>query len=361
MGCASSSEMEDHGTPEQRRQNDQIEAELRKARSEMKTELKMLLLGAGESGKSTLVKQMKLLYAEPYALSDREAFKEVVIANTIQSMQAVIRGFESLNVSLPSHLLSSVNLLLAYDTDEASGTGMEDMDPEIAKAMSKIWGESKTKSVVGMSSQYQLNDSAPYFFDALERTAMPGYLPTDDDILRTRVRSTGIVEARYRVNGHILRVFDVGGQRSERKKWIHCFENVHVLVFVAAINEYDQTLWEDESSNRLEEAMTLFKSTSTSQWFQRSSFVLLLNKIDIFRTKLLTSPLSDYFPEYTGGTSFEAGSAFMRDKFLNVDPARSRDFYTHLTCATDSKQTQVVLGALMDQVVGNMLRDARMI
>jgi len=38
----------------------------------------------------------------------------------------------------------------------------------------------------------------------------------------------------------IYRVFDVGGQRSERKKWIHCFEGVQCLIFIVAISEYDQ-------------------------------------------------------------------------------------------------------------------------
>lgn len=37
---------------------------------------------------------------------------------------------------------------------------------------------------------------------------------------------------------------DVGGQRSERRKWIHCFENVHSIVFLAALSEYDQILLE---------------------------------------------------------------------------------------------------------------------
>ena len=108
--------------------------------------------------------------------------------------------------------------------------------------------------------------------------AAPHYIPTDQDILRTRVRSTGIVEERFKVKGYVLRVFDVGGQRSERKKWIHCFENVNVLVFVAAICEYDQSLFEDESINRLDESTMLFESIAGSRWFERSAFVLLLNK-----------------------------------------------------------------------------------
>ena len=51
------------------------------------------------------------------------------------------------------------------------------------------------------------------------RVGGPGYEPTDQDILRTRVRSTGIVEHAFDVRGQKLRVLDVGGQRSERKKW----------------------------------------------------------------------------------------------------------------------------------------------
>lgn len=57
------------------------------------------------------------------------------------------------------------------------------------------------------------------FFDNIERIGSPDYLPDDQDILRTRVRSTGIVEEVFDVKGQKLRVFDVGGQRSERKKW----------------------------------------------------------------------------------------------------------------------------------------------
>lgn len=98
------------------------------------------------------------------------------------------------------------------------------------------------------------------------RIGAPGYVPTDDDILRTRVRSVGIQQETFKVKGSTLKVFDVGGQRSERKKWcialsplhplslvlmcfvgrnrIHCFENVNVLVFLVAISEYDQNLFE---------------------------------------------------------------------------------------------------------------------
>jgi guanine nucleotide-binding protein subunit alpha len=45
-------------------------------------------------------------------------------------------------------------------------------------------------------------------------------------------------------------MFDVGGQRSERKKWIHCFENVTSIIFCVALSEYDQVLLEENSQVR---------------------------------------------------------------------------------------------------------------
>jgi G-protein alpha subunit len=95
-------------------------------------------------------------------------------------------------------------------------------------------------------------------------------------------------------------MFDVGGQRSERKKWIHCFENVTTILFLVAISEYDQLLFEDETVNRMQEALTLFDSICNSRWFVKTSIILFLNKIDRFKEKLPVSPMQNYFPDYEG-------------------------------------------------------------
>lgn len=49
----------------------------------------------------------------------------------------------------------------------------------------------------------------------------------------------------------IFQFFDVGGQRNERRKWINCFDGVHGVMFVAALSEYDQSLYEERSVNRM--------------------------------------------------------------------------------------------------------------
>jgi len=103
-----------------------------------------------------------------------------------------------------------------------------------------------------------------------------------------------------------IHLFDVGGQRSERKKWIHCFESVTSIIFCTALSEYDQVLMEAKNQvrrahatclvlasrvgrafqNRMAESLVLFDSVINSRWFLRTSIILFLNKIDIFRHKL---------------------------------------------------------------------------
>ncbi len=84
------------------------------------------------------------------------------------------------------------------------------------------------------------------FFRDIDRLFAKDYIPNDQDILRSRLRTTGITETIFELGTLIYRMFDVGGQRSERKKWIHCFENVHCLMFLVAISGYDQCLVEDK-------------------------------------------------------------------------------------------------------------------
>lgn len=158
--------------------------------------------------------------------------------------------------------------------------------------------------IVGIPIRMQLIPPAYWYiysyFDSIDRICQPDYLPSDQDVLRSRVKTTGITETTFIIGELTYRMFDVGGQRSERKKWIHCFENVTTILFLVAISEYDQLLFEDETVNRMQEALTLFDSICNSRWFIHTSIILFLNKIDRFRDKLPISPMKNYFPDYEG-------------------------------------------------------------
>lgn len=117
------------------------------------------------------------------------------------------------------------------------------------------------------------------FFRNLNRITSEKYIPNTTDVLRSRVRTVGVVETEFKVNDFVIRMYDVGGQRSERRKWIHCFEDVKALLFVVAISEYDMTLIEDQNKNRLRESFHLFSSVCNNSFFRLTATVSETNAI----------------------------------------------------------------------------------
>uniref|UniRef100_A0A914QGV1 Uncharacterized protein n=1 Tax=Panagrolaimus davidi TaxID=227884 RepID=A0A914QGV1_9BILA len=163
------------------------------------------------------------------------------------------------------------------------------------------------------------------FLENVERIASPDYKPTEQDILLSRIKTTGIVEVKFKMKNVDFRVFDVGGQRSERKKWIHCFEDVNAIIFIAALSEYDQVLFEDESTNRMVESMRLFESICNSRWFINTSMILFLNKKDLFMEKIKKTSIKIAFPEYKGSNTYDEQVKYVEEKFenLNANPDKT--------------------------------------
>ena len=183
---------------------------------------------------------------------------------------------------------------------------------------------------------------------------MPDYLPDKDDIIQSRVRTSGIVTERYIIENTVFEMYDVGGQRNERKKWIHCFEGVTAVIFVAAVSEYDQKLFEDSQTNRMVEALDLFEEICNNTFFLDSSMILFLNKIDLFEEKIKTKDIRDCLPfsDYSGrDNNFEDGKQFFLDKFLSRNKNTERQIYHHFTCATDTENVKVVFDACKDIVL----------
>jgi len=115
-----------------------------------------------------------------------------------------------------------------------------------------------------------------------------------------------------------FQMIDVGGQRSERKKWIHCFDDAKAVIFVAALSDYDVILNEDPDLNRMEESIRLFDSVCNNRWFVTACMILFLNKLDIFTKKLTqgSSKISVTFPKYKGGNDYQSAASFFQVSFV---------------------------------------------
>ncbi|KAM8866584.1 guanine nucleotide-binding protein subunit alpha-14 [Synchiropus splendidus] len=352
-GCCLSAE-----DRENQRINEEIEKQLRKDKKDSRRELKLLLLGTGESGKSTFIKQMRIIHGGGYSDEDKRSYAKLVFQNIYTSMQTMIRAMEALSISFSkSENQGPANSLLEVEVDK-----IEELNPDHAVSIGNLWKDDGIQECYDRRREYQLSDSTKYYLSELDRISQPSYLPDLQDILRVRVPTTGIIEYPFDMENVIFRMVDVGGQRSERRKWIHCFENVTSIIFLVALSEYDQVLAECDNENRMEESMALFKTIITYSWFQRSSVILFLNKTDILQEKILYSHVADYFPEFTGPREdATAAQEFILKMYQEQNPDKEKTIYPHFTCATDTENIRFVFVAVKDTILKQNLKEFNLV
>jgi GTPase SAR1 family protein len=336
--------------------NKQIQNNMDKDKDASDDILKLLLLGTGDSGKSTLFKQIIQLYGKGFSDEARAPYANICYTNTIFAMKTLIIQSAKLDPShgtriSPESEPSAKFLLEEVKVEQA-------IDKDIAKHIKILWADPGIRATYNNRSRFQLDDACFYFFGRVDAMAEEDFLPTYQDVLRCRARTTGIVETEFVIEEYHFKMLDVGGQRNERKKWIHCFENVTAVIFVAAMNEYDQLLFEDNVTNRIVEALNLFSEICNSRWFRNKSMILFLNKDDLFREKIKTVDLKVCFEEYDGGCDYDKASAYMKRQFLkrNEYPDTKR-VYVHITCATDTANISFTFNVVSDIIVKERLKE----
>jgi len=342
-GCASTDE---------KKKSQEIDKIINGDRKKLKEEVKLLLLGPGESGKSTVFKQMKIIQdGGGFSQDELQSYKYIVYGNCVTQMKVIVNAATKLNLPLEEENKKRSDRLTKVPS------GGDAWSTELGEDIQQLWKDSGIQKAYSMRDKfYQLNDSASYFFDNIDRFMNPSYIPTQADVLRARVRSTGIEEAEFKFEEIMFRMVDVGGQRSERRKWIHCFDGVTAVIFCVALSEYDQTLREDDQQNRMKESLLLFDEICNSHWFRNTTFILFLNKIDLFREKIQKVDLKVCFPNYTGGLNFDNASAFIKARFLEQNQS-PHIIYTHFTCAISTENIEFVFKCVRETVLKKILNE----
>ncbi|XP_066509641.1 guanine nucleotide-binding protein G(o) subunit alpha-like [Hoplias malabaricus] len=321
------------------------------AKKEMNV-VKILLLGAAESGKSTLVKQMKIIHSHGFTQQELTSFKPAVLDNLLTSMKFVLHGMGILRINLANsknkvHAHTVLSCGRCFDEEQV-------LFPFIGHALCCLWADQGVRSAAARGYEYELNDSALYFFENMPRIVSQEYVPSEMDVLRVRIRTTGVIETQFKFKHLVFRLFDVGGQRNERRKWISCFEDVRAVLFVVALSGYDMTLVEDPSMNRLQESLKLFSSICNNVFFRSTSMILFMNKIDLFQEKILHSGrhLRLYLPLFRGADcDVDSAARFISSMFVSQNVTPTKLIYHHFTTATDTSNVQVVFQVVMDTII----------
>jgi len=338
-----------------------------------KRTIRILLLGPGDSGKTTIVKQMKKIH-------------ETLTQEDIQVMGPYIQ--DAVIVYIKKLCLKSQEL---HDKEEAK-TEVEQknemlrqeilnlhapyaLTDELAKKIHTLWMDPGIKETLRLRARYQIHDNVGYFLNKIHEICRDDYEPNFEDFLRIRTRSTGFQMEKVQANidqfGEYLFEFtDVGGQRSERKKWMKIVvDQIQAVLYVVAISEYDLKCFEDNNTNRLVEALNLFKEIVGGKFFNGKSVLVFFNKYDLFKEKIKEIPITEAFPDFPVDKSDPHDEnqvvKYIASKFLQCFDGKNIKLATplhiHRTSALDTNNIQKVFRDITLDLVKLNLKECGMI
>ncbi|KAF8868088.1 heterotrimeric G-protein alpha subunit, GPA2-like protein [Mucidula mucida] len=325
----------------------QAEKELKEAKARLANQVKVLLLGSGDSGKSTVLKQMRLIHRVPFSPQEIESYRQLTFENVTRGLKYLLDAMEDMDLQVLEENVAYVAMVEGAE-DLRDG---EPFPKEFHQPLKSLWEDPNVQKAYARGNEAALPENLLYFYSALDRLFDPQYQPIEQDIIQCRARTIGITETTFTLRDHEMLMVDVGGQKSERRKWIHCFQDVTSILFLVSLSGYDQCLVEDKDANQMQDAMTIWDSICHSQWFKQTSIILFLNKNDLFERKIPNSDIKNFFPDFDGEAGdVRAGRDYFKRRFAKLATRagrlKEREIYIHITTATDTAMLRVVMAAV---------------
>ncbi|CAN9505298.1 unnamed protein product [Ophioblennius macclurei] len=351
------------GEVEQLRKSKEIDKCINRDKTYVKRLVKILLLGAGESGKSTFLKQMRIIHGEDFDQKAREEFRATIFSNVIKGIRVLVDAREKLHIPWgnPSNQRHG-DTMMAFDTRSAMAHGYGMVEAKVFQhylpSIRALWADQGIQNAYDRRREFQLGESVKYFLDNLERLGQSGYLPSQQDILLARKPTKGIHEYNFEIKNVPFKMVDVGGQRSERRRWFECFDSVTSILFLVSSSEFDQVLMEDRQTNRLSESLNIFETIVNNRVFSNVSIILFLNKEDLLKEKVKQVSIKDYFPEFSGEpTSLADVQRFLVECFRKKRrEQQQKPLYHHFTTAINTENIRLVFRDVKDTILHDNLK-----
>uniref|UniRef100_A0A8B9HC87 Guanine nucleotide binding protein (G protein), alpha 13b n=1 Tax=Astyanax mexicanus TaxID=7994 RepID=A0A8B9HC87_ASTMX len=350
------------GEAEQLRKSKEIDKSISKDKTYVKRLVKILLLGAGESGKSTFLKQMRIIHGQDFDQRAKEEFRATIYSNVIKGIRVLVDAREKLHIQWgePSNQEHG-EMVMAFDTRSSKmmhGMVETKIFLQYLPSIRSLWADSGIQHAYDRRREFQLGESVKYFLDNLDKLGMPDYLPSQQDILLARKPTKGIHEYDFEIKNVPFKMVDVGGQRSERRRWFECFDSVTSILFLVSSSEFDQVLMEDRLTNRLMESLNIFETIVNNRVFSNVSIILFLNKTDLLEEKVKTVAIKDYFSDFTGDPhNLEEVKDFLVTCFRNKRrDQQQKPLYHHFTTAINTENIRLVFRDVKDTILHDNLK-----
>jgi guanine nucleotide-binding protein G(i) subunit alpha len=319
-----------------------------------------VLLGLSGSGKSTIRKQLQLIYAGDFSPQELETYKVLTVANVLQATQQILVYASNNNAAeLPSDSEAAKKILEVQNVWEVQIT------PELREAIKEVWKNPKVEQLIPIALKEEMKPAANYFKGELNRILSEDYTPTHLDVLYCRQRTAGINTLDFEAadsndskgSKKRIHIVDGGGQPSERRKWNNYIDDNDTVLFCIGIDEYDIPCFDKNNQvTNLEFSLELLANTLVYANGQKKPVIVLLNKIDLLQQKLEKVPLNKYYPEFDGGSNFERAKEFLEKKVMNVAKASGvTNLYCYFTCALDRQLVKTVFDSVNHHIINTLI------
>eukprot|EP00942_MAST-04A_sp_MAST-4A-sp1_P012277 g12277.t1 len=336
-----------------------IDAEMLKEFKESCVGIKVLVLGTANTGKSTIIKQLRILYGEPYTRKELETYKRLVHSNALSFMTQLYE----LAIEEGDGILSEKDENGVYCLSPAA-----EIDEETAQLLSRLWIDPGIQQAYLDRAKRQIPESAEYFITKAHEFAHEDYLPTVEDILQIRIPTKKLVTKKIDIDGTDFTFFDLSAQENKRKKWLYKFKDVQVILFVAGLGDFDVISSQDPTRNKLELSIELFKEAIETDEFKDKTVILLLNKMDVLKEKIRQSidPAHVHDPlgkkpwvNYKSDKdhSYLKAQKYFLERFKTCH-TRSKQPIVHCTCGLESKSIDEVFRGLEGAIINDYMKQS---
>jgi len=254
-----------------------------------------------------------------FTLEERLSYRTTINKYVIQNMQDLIQGTLLLHIEISPENKAAVDKISTFMISEDL-----ELSPEIISNIKTLWRDKGIQQAYNQPRDLSIQginlpDSTEYFYNnILDSLLDPNYIPSVDDVIRSRAKTVTVVQQEFLYKENLFRMIDVGGQRSERKKWLHVFADIDAFIYCVSLSEYDVFLREDISKNRMEDAFEEFENLCNKKILKKISTILFLNKNDLFKEKIQKVDLKICFPDYTGGCDYTNALTYIKQKFTKI-------------------------------------------